>query len=413
MEKFPISAVLTVKNEEKNLKKVLDALVWVEDIVVVDDYSEDATAKIAEEAGARVFKRKRDIEGRHRNWAISQAKHNWILSIDGDEILTPKLARTLQGIIRRIEEFEREDIVGFNLPMRMFIGNIWVTHPGWNPAYQMRFFNRNFVRFSEEEVHPSLIAPQGKAYTIPPEQGVIIHFSYSDFSGLIQKINSQTSLEAQKRIRLSRTYNGFHAVRKFFSHFLKEYTVKGGWRAGLIGLYISFCAGLYQLITWFKIRELQMIADKEDEIILFIHQELLEKDGIDKFLEGLSILKKERINICIIFSRDKGIGREKAKTKERFTKYNLGIKDILECIDNPNSIQEKIEDVLKRHNGIPYENVYILSNKQAIIEAGKNTGIQTILIGKELEKEPASSSRLYAPDFSCQDIEKALEIIID
>ncbi len=413
MEKFPISAVLTVKNEEKNLKKVLDALDWIEDIVVVDDYSEDATATIAKTAGARLFKRKRDIEGKHRNWAIAQAKYKWILSIDGDEILTPKLAQTLQGIIREIEKFEIDGIVGFNLPMRIFIGNIWVIHPGWNPAYQMRFFNRDFVRFSEEEVHPSLIAPQGKAYTIPPEGGVIIHFSYSDFSGLIQKVNSQTTLEAQKRLRLSRTYNGFHAIRKFFSHFLKEYTVRGGWRAGLIGLYISFCAGLYQLITWFKIKELQMIADKKEEIILFIHRDLLEESGLEKLLNGLSTSEKDKINIYLLLIQNKSNTSEKERTTKIFKKYNLKIKGTLECTDSPNSIQEKIEDVLKRHNGISYKNVYILSSKQTIIEGGKNTGIQTILIDKENIRQSILSSKLDSPDFIYEDIENALDIILD
>ena len=85
---IPISAVLVVKNEERNIRRVLDSLRWVDDVVVVDDFSTDRTLEIVKEWGARVFQRKMDIEGRHRNWAIAKAKHDWILSIDGDEFVT-------------------------------------------------------------------------------------------------------------------------------------------------------------------------------------------------------------------------------------------------------------------------------------------------------------------------------------
>ncbi len=248
--KTPISAVLVVKNEEALIGRVLDSLRWVEDVVVVDDFSEDRTVEIARAKGARVFQRRWDIEGRHRNWAIAQARYDWVLMIDGDELITPKLARTLTDLAQNIGQLEQEGIYGVNLPMKMFIGPIWVRHPGWNPAYQLRFFNRRKIDYYEEEVHARIrYKDKVRTLTLAKEEGQIIHFSYSSFSGLIDKVNAQTDLEARKRIRLNRRYNGFNAVRKFFSHFLKEYTVRGGWRTGVVGVYISFCAGLYQVLT--------------------------------------------------------------------------------------------------------------------------------------------------------------------
>ncbi|MDD5085393.1 MAG: glycosyltransferase [Candidatus Omnitrophica bacterium] len=84
MNEPKISAVVLVKNEERNIRDCLTSLKWTDEIVLLDDESTDGTLKIAETFGAKVFKRRMDIEGRHRNYAYSKASNDWVISIDAD-----------------------------------------------------------------------------------------------------------------------------------------------------------------------------------------------------------------------------------------------------------------------------------------------------------------------------------------
>ncbi len=388
---IPISAVLVVKNEERNIRRVLDSLRWVDDVVVVDDFSTDRTLEIAKEWGARVFQRKMDIEGRHRNWAIAKAKHDWILSIDGDEFVTPTLAKTIVSLMERRDWLENERIIGINLPMRMFIGNFWVRHPGWDPAYQLRLFDRRYVRFSEEEVHPSIVSSEGKTYTVPPEDGIILHFSYSSFSDLIRKVNVQTDLDARKRIRLGRRYSGLNAVRKFFSHFLKEYTVKGGWRAGLVGLYISFCAGLYQILTWFKMRELDMLSLLRVRAIVVLDRDAVSVNKLHEVIErflGLGYL------VAVLGRQD-----DPSFADDRIRMVMKG---------NTGKIKRQVEGILLEFNGVSYEDSLMISDDLKLLQVAKEIGIRAVLLGEISERV---DNTLFPPDDVVSSIEEVWDTI--
>ena len=81
-----LSVVIITKNEEKNIKDCVESVKgWADEIVIVDDDSNDRTREIALEYTDKILLRKMDIEGRHRNWAYQQAKNDWVLSLDADE----------------------------------------------------------------------------------------------------------------------------------------------------------------------------------------------------------------------------------------------------------------------------------------------------------------------------------------
>jgi len=67
--------------------------------VVVDDQSTDRTLEIVRRYTNRVFVRKMEIEGRHRNWAYAQARNEWVLSLDADEVVTPELADEIRRML--------------------------------------------------------------------------------------------------------------------------------------------------------------------------------------------------------------------------------------------------------------------------------------------------------------------------
>ena len=100
MDPVPLSVVILTKNEAERIRDCLASVAWAEERLVIDDESTDETVRIAESLGARVLRRKMDIEGRHRNWASAQARHEWGFSLDADERVTPELAQEIAQLVR-------------------------------------------------------------------------------------------------------------------------------------------------------------------------------------------------------------------------------------------------------------------------------------------------------------------------
>ena len=93
----PLSVVILAKNEAGRIRECIQSVRWADEILVIDDESTDETVSIAESLGARVLRRKMDIEGRHRNWAHTQTAHEWVLSLDADERAGFLLRRSRRG----------------------------------------------------------------------------------------------------------------------------------------------------------------------------------------------------------------------------------------------------------------------------------------------------------------------------
>ena len=139
MEKIPVSVVVITKNEADNIADCLKSVSWADELIVLDDNSSDDTVKIARQFTDKVFSRKMDIEGRHRNYAYSLAKNAWVLSLDADE----RASAALGGEIRSLLAARPKD-KAYTIPINSFIGSRWIRHAGWYPAAKVRLFDKWF-----------------------------------------------------------------------------------------------------------------------------------------------------------------------------------------------------------------------------------------------------------------------------
>ena len=98
-EKINVSAVIIARNEADNLPLCLSALNFFDDILVVDDFSEDNTADIATRSGARVLSHAMKDFADQRNWAMENGKlkYDWVMHLDADEVLTPELINEISS----------------------------------------------------------------------------------------------------------------------------------------------------------------------------------------------------------------------------------------------------------------------------------------------------------------------------
>lgn len=245
--KVPISVVVLAKNEAGRIRDCIQSVAWAAEILVVDDESTDDTVPLAQSLGARVVHRKMDIEGRHRNWAHAQAANEWILSIDSDERATPELAAEIKALFQTTPP---NDLYSF--PRRNYIGSYWIRYGGWYPSAQVKLFKRSVFKWEETTVHP-------RAFSDRPEGRLnsdLIHFTYRDIRDFIEKLNRQTTLEAQKWVADKRKMSRGKALWRTIDRFFRAYIGKRGYKEGFLGFILAAFGGWYQLISYAKYLEM-------------------------------------------------------------------------------------------------------------------------------------------------------------
>lgn len=242
-----LSVVVLTKNEEARIAQCLDSVRWADEIIVVDDQSTDQTPAIVRRYTDKLFVRKMEIEGRHRNWAYAQAKNDWVLSIDADEIVTPELKEEILGVLLKNP---REN--GFTIPRRNYIGTYWVRHGGWYPSPQLRLFRKNKFRYEEAAVHPRAFMDDPCGHL----KGDLLHYSYRSIEDFFGKLNNQTSREAQKWLAQHKPMRLGRFMYRSVDRFIRAYVAKQGYKDGFYGFVAAFNAGLYQFLSYLKYREL-------------------------------------------------------------------------------------------------------------------------------------------------------------
>ena len=244
MSKAPLTVVILAKNESGRIADCIRSVAWADDILVIDDESTDNTVALAESLGARVLRRKLDLEGRHRNWAQAQAKHEWVLSLDADERVTPELAEEIQGLLAGgAPPFET-----YAIPRRNYIGNRWIRHGGWYPSAQMKLFKPAVFRWEETTVHPRAISDKPAGVL----RHDLIHYSYRDLDDFYRKLDRQTTLEAQKWVADRRKVRIGKALWRTIDRAVRSYVMKRGFLDGWIGVHVAWLAGAYQWVSYRK-----------------------------------------------------------------------------------------------------------------------------------------------------------------
>jgi len=253
-EAEPLSVVILTKNEESRIGKCLESAAWADEIIVVDDESTDRTVDICREHNAKVFVRKMDVEGAHRNWAYAQATHPWVLSLDADELITPELRDEIRGILATQPKEN-----GFTIPRRNYIGNYWVRYGGWYPSPQLKLFRKDKFRYEEVAVHPRAFMDEPCGHL----KCDLIHYSYRDIEDFVRKLNNQTTWEAAKWFKQDKPMRLGRFLWRTYDRFMRSYFGKKGYKDGFIGFVIAFFAGLYQFLSYLKYREIVMIKKEE------------------------------------------------------------------------------------------------------------------------------------------------------
>ena len=247
MGKIPLTVAVITKNEAKNIDDCLGSVYgWADEIIVVDDESADNTVALAQKYADKIFHRKMDNEGTHRNWTYAQARNEWVLSLDADEMVSSELRDEIAATLRETK------FHAFSIPLRNYIGDYWVRYSGWYPAGKLRLFMKSRFKYEEVEVHPRVFL-QGDTGHLTKD---IIHKGYPDLEHFLSSLNRQTTLEARKWIHTGRKMSFGRALWRTLDRFPRSFIGKRGYRDGFYGFMIAFFASLYQIMSYAKYREM-------------------------------------------------------------------------------------------------------------------------------------------------------------
>lgn len=244
----PLSVTVITKDEAVRIADALQSVSWADEIIVVDAGSRDETVAIAGRYASRVVVRAWQGYGDQKNFAAGLASHDWILSLDADERVTPALAHE---IARVLESPPRE--AGFRIPrVTRHLGR-WIRSTDWYPDRQLRLYDRRRARWDDRPVHESLVVdgPVGRL------QGEIAHHAYRDLSHHLATIDRYTSLAARRMYDEGRRAGAFDLLVHPPFAFLRNYVLRLGFRDGMPGLIVSLLNAYYVLLKFAKLWELE------------------------------------------------------------------------------------------------------------------------------------------------------------
>ncbi len=243
-----LSVTVITRNEADNIDAALASVSWAAEVIVVDAHSDDETVAIARRRGATVTTRDWQGFGSQKNHAATLAHHDWILSIDADERVTPALAQEISDLLT--SDFDHR---GYRIPRVAYHLGRWIRSTDWYPDYQLRLYDRRCARWTERPVHES-VRVAGSAGMLRHE---LHHLPYRDISHHLSTIDRYTTLAARQLHNSGRRAGLPGLLLHPPLAFARNYVMKTGFRDGIPGFIVSALNAYYVLLKHAKLWELQ------------------------------------------------------------------------------------------------------------------------------------------------------------
>jgi len=185
----PVTACIITRDEEDRLGPCLDSLDWCDELLVVDSHSTDQTRELAAARGARVIERDWPGHVAQKEFAVREARHDWVFCIDADERVSPELRAAIEA--ERRGEFA--GAAGYEVSrVSSYLGR-WIRHGTWYPDWKLRLFDRRRGGWGGRDPHDRAQVSGG----VRRLAGELRHEPYRSFDDHLRTIDRYTSIMAE------------------------------------------------------------------------------------------------------------------------------------------------------------------------------------------------------------------------
>jgi len=225
-----ITAIIPTLNEAIHIEEAINSVSFADEIIIIDSFSTDNTIDLAQKHGVKIIQRPFDDYSSQKNFAISQAKHNWIFMLDADEKISPKLKLELKNLFS-----QNPDKVAYWFHRTDYFMGKKIRFSGWRNDKVIRFFNRNFCKYNGKLVHEEILLIGQVGFLKEP----LLHYPYKNFDHYVGKLNKYAGLQAKMLFDESKHLNFFHFAVKPSYRFVNHYFLKFGFLDGYQGFVIA------------------------------------------------------------------------------------------------------------------------------------------------------------------------------
>ena len=243
-----LSAIIITKNAEALIADCIDTLSFCDEIIVIDDNSNDRTEDLARHLGAKVVIYSSDSFAELRNFGLKKAKGEWILYVDADERVSPELVLNIKY---KISSVKKNNYSAFRLQRK----NFYFGNHEW-PAIER--LERLFKRDDLEGWHGKLHETASVKGEIGDLDGFLLHYSHRDLSSMVEKTIVWSKIEAELRLKANHPkMSWWRFFRVIFTGFFNSYVKQKGYKAGTAGLVESMYQAFSMFITYARLWEMQ------------------------------------------------------------------------------------------------------------------------------------------------------------
>lgn len=244
-----LSVIIITLNEEEYIERCIDSVRSIADeILVVDSNSTDKTVEISQRLGARIILQEFLGHVEQKNFATEQAKFDWVLSIDADEVLSDELLTN----IKSVKNAPQHDFYHYNR-LNNYCGT-WIKHGAWYPDRKIRLYNRTTGSWKGENPHDRWLP-----YTTNQKTGFLkgdlLHYSYSSISDHIQRIERYSDIAARQKVAKGKSCSILKIWLGPKWKFLKDYIIRLGFLDGYWGYVVCRLNAMENFIKYSKTRQ--------------------------------------------------------------------------------------------------------------------------------------------------------------
>jgi len=244
-----ISGVIITYNEEKNIERCINSLQdLVDEIVVVDSYSTDDTKSICQNLGIRFIEHNFEGHIEQKNFAMRQATHHYILSLDADEMISSQLKSSI------LEVKKNWDGDGYSVNRLNNYCGKWIRHSGWYPDRKIRLWDRRKGQSCGTNPHDKVELTDGKVQFL---KGDLLHYAYREVGEHIEQINKFAIIAAEEAYLKGRKSNFLiHVILNPWFKFFRKYFLQLGFLDGYYGFVFCSVASVFNFFKYLRLKEL-------------------------------------------------------------------------------------------------------------------------------------------------------------